>query len=131
MDTTTLRARFWTTVHEIADSKKACVTIGSMAASFITLVGGLVFAAWGKKLGLDDAFVAEIPKYSAGAAASIVGLAVNYVHGQAKVDQADVAAEAARPLADRERDLGKQVVQLVVRQDGVASPPTEPLPPSP
>lgn len=86
MDKTTLIQKFKSTMHEMADSKKAMTTVASVLASGFTMLGGIALSHYGKKFGLDAVLADKIPEYAAYMSIMIVGAAVNYVHGQAKVD---------------------------------------------
>lgn len=114
----TIKERFTSTLHELADSKKAMTTLASMLAGVLTMAGGVLSAHFGAKLGVDSSLTSKIPEYSAYAAAGIVGLGINYVHGQAKVDVATVqqASVVGTPTKEQAKELVAAVIENQVQK---------------
>lgn len=82
------------TLHELAESKKALVFLFSVLTALLTNLGGLLFAHFGPKIGLAPDLALAIPKGAAYLSAALIGLAMTYLHSQAKVDVAEANAGA-------------------------------------
>ena len=118
MDTTTLFGKFKSTLHEMADSKKAVKSIGTILTGIITFALGLAATYIGQKIQVPDAITSQIPMYSAMLAAAIIAAGMNYVNGQAKVDVATLQSIAAAPgtpeFKDALKGLGAEAIKAAI-----------------
>lgn len=112
MDPKNILAKLWSTLHALANDNRAVTTVASVIASGITMLCGILMAHYGQKLGLAPDLAMFIPKLAGGLSILIVGSAVSYAHGTAKVDAAGVQTGAS--FKDEMQEFMVEAMQAVI-----------------